>query len=183
MARVGYIRVSTIDQNEDRQLQGIELDKKFIDKATGKNMGRPQLEEMKRYVREGDEIFIHSMDRLARNLLDLRSMVDLWNGKGIKVTFIKEALTFDGNNSPMSMLLLSLMGAVAEFELSLIKERQAEGIALAKKRGVYPKSKKRKLSDVQIAELKQMVEARYRKTDIMRKYGISRQSVYVYLKK
>ena len=129
--KIGYIRVSSFEQNPERQLEGITLNKKFIDKASGKNTVRPQLEAMLDYARDGDTIIIHSMDRLARNLDDLRKLVMQLTRQQIKVEFVKEGLTFTGEDSPMSKLLLSVMGAFAEFERALIKERQMEGIVLA----------------------------------------------------
>ena len=124
--RVGYIRVSTVDQNTDRQLEGIQLDKKFIDKSTGKNIDRTQYENMMNFVREGDRVIIHSMDRLARNLENLRDTVKNLTEKKVVVEFVKENLIFTGDDSAMSKLLLSIMGGFAEFEYSLIKERQME---------------------------------------------------------
>jgi len=143
--RVGYLRVSALDQKEVRQLDGMELDKRFTDKVSGRDRNRPGLERMIEFVREGDTVFCHSMDRLARNQDDLRLLVKKLTGKGVKVCFVKESLTFTGEDSPMANLLLSVMGAIAEFERELIKERQREGIALAKKAGVY-KGRKRTLT-------------------------------------
>lgn len=139
-ARVGYVRVSTLDQRTDRQLDGLQLDRIFEDKVSGKNMrDRPQLEEMLKYVREGDVVYVHSMDRLARNLEDLLGLVRRLTEKGVTLIFLKEKLSFDPlqTASPMSRLILGVMGAVAEFERELIHERQREGIALAKARGAY----------------------------------------------
>jgi DNA invertase Pin-like site-specific DNA recombinase len=178
---IGYIRVSSIDQNTDRQLDGIELDKIFTDKCSGKDIERPQLKLLIDFVREDDTIFVHSMDRLARNLDDLRKLVNTLTTKGVIIKFMKENLVFTGEASPMSTLLLSVMGAFAEFERSLIRERQKEGIAIAKKAGKYGKRGKR-LTLEQIQELKQMAAERYKKIDIARKFGISRDSVYRYLK-
>ena len=135
--RVGYIRVSTLDQHTDRQLDGIDTDQVFTDKASAKDTDRPQLNEMLRFVRASDTVIVHSMDRLARNLDDLRKIVRALTDKGVSVEFIKEQLTFTGEDSPMANLLLSVMGAFAEFERALIRERQAEGIAKAKQRGAY----------------------------------------------
>lgn len=143
--RVGYVRVSTIDQNTDRQLDGQVLDRKFQDKASGKDAARPALQAALAYLRQGDELVVHSMDRLARNLEDLRRMVRELVARGVKVTFLKENLTFSDEASPMATLMLSVMGAFAEFERSLIRERQREGIRLAKEKGVY-RGRKRKLS-------------------------------------
>jgi len=119
--RVGYIRVSSFDQNTDRQLDGLKLDRIFIDKASGKDIQRPELEKLLSYVRPGDTIVVHSMDRLARNLDNLRQLVHTLTSRGVRVQFIKESLTFTGEDSPMSTLLLSVMGAFAEFERALIR--------------------------------------------------------------
>ncbi len=112
--RVGYMRVSTLDQNEQRQLVGVDLDRTFLDKASSKDTKRPQLEAMLASVREGDTVICHSMDRLARNLDDLRKIVLGLTGRGIQVQFVKESLTFTGADSPMANLLLSVMGAFSE---------------------------------------------------------------------
>ena len=135
--RVGYIRVSTVDQNTVRQLDGIDVERTYTDKASGKDAARPQLDELIGYVCDGDTVIVHSMDRLARNLDDLRRLVRTLTGKGVRVEFVKENLTFTGEDSPMANLLLSVMGAFAEFEGALILERQREGIAAAKGRGDY----------------------------------------------
>jgi len=135
--RVGYTRVSSLDQNLDRQLEGIALDKAFADSVSGKDTRRPQLEVLLGFVREGDTVIVHSMDRLARNLDDLRGVVRTLTARGARVEFVKEQLTFTGEDSPMANLLLSVMGVFAEFERALIRERQREGIALAKQRGAY----------------------------------------------
>lgn len=180
--RIGYVRVSSYDQNEARQLEHMgELDRIFTDKASGKNTERPQLQELLSYVREGDTIIIHSMDRLARNLDDLRQLVNTQTRRGICVQFIKENLIFTGEDSPMSNLMLSVLGAVAQFERDLIKERQKEGIILAKKRGVY-KGRKKSLSPEKIEELKRRIEAKEKKLHLAREYGISRETLYQYLK-
>ena len=179
--RVGYIRVSSIDQNPERQLEDVALDKIFTDKASAKDVNRPQLMEMLDFVREGDVIIVHSMDRLARNLEDLRRLVQRQTQRGIRIEFVKEGLSFSGDDSPMATLLLSVMGAFAEFERALLKERQREGIALAKKRGVY-RGRKRSLSPEQIIQLKQRAEAGEKKAALAREFGISRATVYQYLR-
>src|SRR5918995_5028730 len=151
--RVGYIRVSTLDQHEGRQLEGVELDRTFTDHASGKDTKRPQLEQMLSFVRSGDTVIVHSMDRLARNLDDLRRIVQQLTDKGVRIEFVKEHLTFTGEDSPMSSLMLSVMGAFAEFERALINERQREGIALAKQRGAY-RGRKKALSQTAVAKLR-----------------------------
>jgi DNA invertase Pin-like site-specific DNA recombinase len=178
--RVGYIRVSSIDQNTERQLEGVKLDKVFTDKASGKDTVRPQLQAALEYLREGDLLLVHSMDRLARSVDDLRRIVLDLTKKGVHVQFVKENLTFTGEDSPMSNLLLSLLGAVAEFERSMIRERQREGIELAKKAGVY-KGRKPSLTPVQVAEIRKRVEAGERKARLATEYHISRQTLYAAL--
>jgi len=179
--RVGYVRVSSYDQNVDRQLDGVELDRVFTDKASGKDVKRPQLEAMLAFVREGDTLVVHSMDRLARNLDDLRQLVQSLTARGVKIEFVKEHLLFTGEDSPMATLLLSVMGAFAEFERALIRERQREGIALAKQRGAY-RGRKKALSPEQTAELRRRVEAGEKKASVARDLGISRETLYQYLR-
>ena len=178
--RIGYIRVSTLDQHTERQLEGIQVDKTFLDKASGKDTKRPQLDLLMGFVRSGDTIFVHSMDRLARNLDDLRRIVQTLTSKGVRIEFIKEHLTFTGEDSPMANLMLSVMGAFAEFERALIKERQREGIALAKKRGAF-KGRKKSLSHAAVEELRQRIAAGVSKSQIAREVGISRETLYKYL--
>ena len=179
--KVGYVRVSSFDQNPERQLEGLELDRKFIDKASGKNTKRPELEEMINYVRGGDLLIVHSMDRLARNLDDLRKIVFNLTSKHVKIQFLKENLTFTGEDSPMSNLLLSMMGAFAEFERSLIRERQLEGIAIAKKRGDY-RGRKSSLTEEKIEEMNQLLGDGENKSEIARRLGISRETLYRYIR-
>lgn len=179
--RIGYIRVSSVEQHTDRQLEGVQLDRIFTDRCSGKDTQRPQLELMLSFVREGDTVVCHSMDRLARNLDDLRRLVMAFTKRGIRVQFIKESLTFTGEDSPMATLLLSVMGAFAEFERALIRERQREGIALAKRRGAY-RGRKRSLSPEQVQQLRQRVATGEKKAAIARDLGISRETLYDYLR-
>lgn len=179
--KIGYIRVSSEEQNTIRQLDDLTLDKVFTDKCTGHSTNRPQLTLMLDFVREGDTIIVHSLDRLARNLDDLRKLVNQLTTRKVKVSFIKENLTFTGEDSSMSKLLLSIMGAFAEFERALIKERQAEGIAIAKKAGKY-RGRSKCLTEEQVAEMKRLVADRYKKTDIAKQFDISRDTLYRYLK-
>ena len=125
--RVGYVRVSTVEQNTVRQLDGIELDRVFTDHISGATRNRPALEDLRRYVREGDTVVVHSMDRLARNLDDLRALVREFTEAGIAVEFVREHMTFTGKDSPMQQLMLSLLGAVAEFERALDPRASARG--------------------------------------------------------
>lgn len=179
--RIGYIRVSTFDQNPERQLEGVQVDRSFTDKASGKDVKRSQLEALMSFARAGDTVMVHSMDRLARNLDDLRRIVQMLTQRGVHIEFVKEHLCFTGEDSPMANLMLSIMGAFAEFERSLIKERQREGIALAKQRGAY-RGRKKSLSDQEIAGLRQRVAAGEKKTTLALEFGISRETLYQYLR-
>ena len=135
--KIGYIRVSTVDQNPERQLDNITLHKKFIDYATGGSMDRPQLQLLKEFVREDDILYIHSMDRLGRKVKDIRDLVDFFLAKGVQVEFVKENLRFTSQQDALSNCILNILGAVAEFEHALIRERQMEGIKIAAKQGKY----------------------------------------------
>ncbi len=179
--RIGYVRVSTFDQNPERQLEGIQVDRTFTDKASGKDVHREQLDALMEFTRSGDHVIVHSMDRLARNLDDLRRIVQTLTERGIRIHFIKENLLFTGEDSPMANLMLSVMGAFAEFERALLKERQREGITLAKQRGAYL-GRKRSLTDADITVLKSRVAAGEKKAHIARDLGISRETLYQYLR-
>ncbi len=179
--RIGYVRVSSFDQNPDRQLEQAQMDKVFTDKASGKDTQRPELDALLTFVREGDTVVVHSMDRLARNLDDLRRLVQKLTKRGARIEFVKECLTFTGEDSPMANLMLSVMGAFAEFERALIRERQREGIALAKQRGAY-RGRKKSLSSERVAELRQRADAGEQKAKLAREFGISRETLYQYLR-
>ena len=179
--KIGYIRVSSLEQNPERQLEGIVLDKIFTDKASGKDINRPALQELLNFVREGDAVIVHSMDRLARNLDNLRRLVQDFTNRGIEVEFVKENLKFTGKDSPLANLMLSVMGAFAEFERSLIKERQKEGIALAKIKGVY-KGRKKVLTQEQIDDIKRKIAIGEKKSTLARAFNISRETLYKYLR-
>lgn len=177
--KIGYIRVSSVDQNESRQLEGIELDKVFQDKVSGKDLERPELKRMLEYVREGDHLYVHSMDRFARKLADLKSLVDKLLQKNVKVKFVKEGLSFEPseNENPMNQLMLHVMGAFAEFERTLLRERQREGIALAKKRGVYL-GRKPKFGEEEVARVKRRIEAGEHISGLAREMKVSRVTIY-----
>lgn len=179
--RLGYRRVSTVDQRLDRQLDGLELDRIFEDKCSGKATARPGLQALLEFAREGDQVFVHSLDRLGRNLDDLRRLVQQLTGKGITVHFQKEALVFGGEDRPLAQLLLSVMGAFAEFERSIILERQREGIALAKARGAY-KGRRPSLSPGQVAEARIAILRGVPKAKVARDIGVSRQTLYSYIR-
>ena len=183
--RIGYVRVSSADQCTDRQLDGQVLTVTFTDKASGKNTDRPQLQAMLAgNWPEGSTVVVHSMDRLARSLSDLLRIVEQLTARGIAVQFIKEGKTFRGDSTDaMDRLMLSMLGAFAEYERTLIRERQREGIAKAKERGVY-KGKKPKITDpTVIAQLVSDATALgANKTKVAAKYSISRETLYKYLK-
>lgn len=180
---LGYIRVSSLDQNTARQLDGEALDLIFEEKASGKSMERPKLQELLRTAYKGDLVLVHSMDRLARNLSDLEKIVNALVASGAQVRFVKENLTFTCDPNPIAVLTLQLMGAFAQFERSMIKSRQLEGIAIKKAAGGYKgKGRKREITDEQIAIIKSRVAAGEKKTKIAADMKISRESIYKLLK-
>lgn len=178
---VGYARVSSADQNLARQLEQLKsenTDKIFEDKASGATTKRPAFQQMMEYIREGDTIVVCSMDRLARNLTDLLNTTKELQAKGVSIRFIKESILLDasGNDVAMTKLLMSMLGAVAEFERSMIRERQREGIELAKKRGVY---KGRKPTDVAIIEKAlEQINLGIPLAKVAREIGIARSTLY-----
>ncbi len=183
--RIGYVRVSSADQCTDRQLDGENLTVTFTDKASGKNTERPQLQAMLAgNWPEGSTVVVHSMDRLARSLSDLLRIVEQLTARGVAVHFVKEGKTFRGDSTDaMDRLMLSMLGAFAEYERTLIRERQREGIAKAKERGVY-KGRRHKLTDPAVIA-KMVAEATALgaiKKKVAANYGISRETLYKYLK-
>lgn len=174
---IGYIRVSSVDQNTGRQLDGMSLDKVFTDKASGKSRQRPQLLACLEYVRDGDTLHVHSIDRLARNLQDLLTLISDLTSRAVTVQFHKEGLIFTGEDSPFQRLQLQLIGSVAEFERAMIRERQREGIALAKKEGKY-KGRKAALSAAQVEEARAQINAGAKVAQVARELGVSRQTLY-----
>jgi DNA invertase Pin-like site-specific DNA recombinase len=175
---VGYIRVSSLTQNTGRQLADVSLDKIFTDKQSGKDTNRPELKRCLEHLREGDTLHVHSIDRLARNLKDLQNIVEELVSKGVTVKFYKESLTFEPKNgNPMQTLMLQMLGAFAEFERTLINERQREGLALAKAQGVKLGAPP-KLKEEQIAELKVRAAQSEDKSKLAREFGISRPTLY-----
>lgn len=139
---IAYIRVSSIEQNEERQVKALEcksIDKYYIDKVSGKDINRPKLKEMLEYVRQGDTIYIQDFSRLARNVKDLLNLVEQLQSKSVNLISLKENLDL---NTPTGKLQLTMLGAIYEFERAMIRERQAEGIAIAKTKGKYKGRKK-----------------------------------------
>ena len=178
--KIGYIRVSTVDQNPERQLEGIELDKRYVEYASGRTVHRPELKNLVNYVREDDVLYVHSIDRLARNLRDLKLLVDGFVANGVRVIFVKQKLEFCADNSPISNLMLSLLGAIAEFEWEMIRERQLEGIALAKAAGKYV-GRKKSLDKAKIETMRIKLKDGFSKSSIARDLGISRKTLYNYI--
>lgn len=184
---VVYIRVSSTDQNTARQVDALKeiKGKRFIDKASGGSTNRPALEKMLEYIREvgegesGDTINVYSIDRLARNIMDLNRLVKEIVAKGCIITFHKENLTFgNGDNAAMSELLLNILGSFAQFERSMIKERQMEGIAAAKKKGKHL-GRPSKLSEQQKQEIIEKRSAGATPSALAKEYGVSRALVYM----
>jgi len=164
--RVGYV--------------GVPLDETFTDRCSGRDTNRPALIALLNHVRAGDTMVCHSLDRLARNLTDLRALVTDLTDRGVRVEFVKENLAFTGGDSPLQTLLLSMLGSVAEFERALINERQLEGVALAKAAGRY-KGGTPKLSRQRATQLRERVAAGEPKAPLAREFGITRQTLYNYL--
>ena len=172
MAHVAYIRVSTTEQNTDRQLADTEInfDKVFEDKASGKSTERKGLKDMLDYVREGDVVHVHSIDRLGRSLIDLKTIVTDLNNRGVAVKFHKEKLDFEvGTQNSTQILMFNMLAAFAEFERSMIKERQREGIEKAKAKGVYNKNKRKK---VDYAELNAAIESGMSYRQVAEKFNV-----------
>jgi DNA invertase Pin-like site-specific DNA recombinase len=175
MSVVGYRRVSSVDQNFDRQDLGA-VDKLFEEKLSGKNAkDRPALNAMLDWVREGDSVLVHSIDRLARDLRDLQAIIQTLNDKGVSITFKSESLTFSASSDDaFAKLQLQMMGAFAEFERNIIRKRQAEGIAKAKAKGLY-QGRPKTVDDAKVRELK---ESGMGATAIAKELGIGRATVY-----
>ena len=180
--RIGYRRVSSTDQSTARQLDGLALDQTFEDHASGSTIDRPQLQACLATLRPGDTLVVHSMDRLARNLQDLLALVSTLTARGVRVEFIKEAQVFTGSRSATGDLMLGILGAVAGFERAMIRERQAEGIAIAKQKGVY-KGRRPALDAVQVAKLRaDAAQPGVNRTKLAKDYGISRETMYQHLR-
>ena len=178
---VGYARVSSTSQNLARQLEALgAVDELFTDHQSGKSRAdRAGLSDALRYIRRGDTLRVASMDRLARSLIDLEQIVSDLTARKVSVEFVKERLTFtpDATADPFATFQRQLIGAVAELERSLIRERQREGIDLAKARGVY-KGRARRLTDEQVAHVRQAAAAGANKAELATDLGVSRRLIY-----
>ena len=181
--KIGYARVSSKDQNLDRQLAALKKEKVFrvfTDTVSGSSTQRPGLDGALNYVRAGDQLIVVSMDRLARSLIDLHRLVDDLTERGVSVKFLKEGQVYSQDSTPVAKLMLGLLGSVAEFERSIIRERQAEGIAKAKARGVY-KGRAKVLNEEQVTQAREWVSAGIPKAEVARRLGIGRTTLYKYL--
>jgi len=182
--KFGYCRVSTEEQNLDRQLKEMKVDRLYCDKKSGKNTDRPELQAMLMNIRPDDEIEVLSLDRLSRSLKDVINLIEEINSKGATIHFIKEGFTFTPDKKdPFQKLMLSMLGAINEFYRTNQLEIQRAGIQCAKEKGKYKKPRKKKLGTEQIQEIKDLLNQKvYSISAIARKYNISRVSLYKYLK-
>lgn len=177
---VAYVRVSSIDQNLDRQLETIgDVDRASEEKISGGSRAdRTALADCIGYVRDGDVVRVASMGRLARSLGDLRDIVDEITAKGASVEFVKEQQTYSRDtDDAIGRLMLNLLGAFAEFERTLIRERQCEGIRIAKAAGRY-KGRNRKLTDDQTSEARRLISTGVPETTAARRLGVDRTTLY-----
>ena len=173
-----YLRVSTIIQNTERQLVDVTCDRLYEDKLSGKDTNRPEFQLMMSNLRAGDVINVHSLDRVGRNTKDILEIVKTVKDKGCLIHFHKENLKFDGSKSDLySDLMLTILAGFSEFERNIILERQREGIAIAKAKGVY-KGRRSKLTEEQLKEMKVDFNAGVAKTEIAKKYDVTRAYVY-----
>lgn len=180
--RIGYIRVSSADQNTARQLDGIALDRVFEDKQSGKSIDRPQLQAALAYVREGDTLLVHSIDRLARNTKHLLEIVETLKARGVTVEFVKNNLAFEaGKTDQYADLMMTMLAAFAQFEREIIRERQKEGIAIKLASSTYHETPTKKLTNAQVTDLRSRVASGERKADVARLFDISRPTLYRYL--
>ena len=175
-ANLAYVRVSTVEQNEARQVVALEkrgIDKWFIEKVSGKNMDRPKLREMLDYAREGDTVLIHDLSRISRNLADLLTLLKDFERRGISLVSLHESID---TSTPMGKLTLSIIGAINEFERANLLERQREGIAIAKRAGKYKGRKPAEVADI-AAVYHDWVTRHKSKAQLARENGISRPTL------
>ena len=182
--RIAYIRVSSEGQNtsrQDQQIEELKVDKVFMEKASGKNIqDRPQFQMMLEYAREDDIIYCADLSRWGRSLMDIKSTITDLTKRGVTVIFLKENLTFSGNDDPMSNLLLGILSSLSEWERAVIKSRQMEGVKIAQEKGIYKErcGRKPKLTEEQMNEVRRRVEAGEKRSDVAVAFGVSRQTVY-----
>ena len=176
---IAYIRVSSVDQNLDRQrmlLDEYRIEKWFEEKVSGKDMERPELKRMLEFVREGDTLYISEFSRLARSVLDLLSICDALKKKKVKLVSVKEKID---TNTAEGRMMVTVVGAIAEFERAIIRERQAEGIAIAKAKGIYAGRKPKQINQELFEECYQAwLKRRLTLVDLAKKVGVSRSTAY-----
>lgn len=174
---VAYIRVSSVDQNEARQLEALKdkgIEKYYIEKVSGKDMNRPKLQELLDYVREGDTIYIHDFSRISRSVKDLLGILDLLENKKVRLVSLKEALD---TNTPTGRLMLTMIGAINEFERANLRERQAEGIAIAKEEGKYKGRKKKEINPAFIEGYNKYLRREISKSELAKLLNVSRPTL------
>ena len=174
---IGYVRVSTVDQNEARQVEALKkygIEKWYTEKVSGKNLNRPKLQEMLDFVREGDTIYIHDFSRISRSVKDLLSLIDLLEAKKVHLVSLKENLD---TSTPAGRLMLTMIGAINEFERANLLERQAEGIAIAKAKGKYKGRKAIEINEAFIEGYNKYLARKLSKSALAKELGISRPTL------
>ena len=175
--KIGYVRVSTVDQNEARQVESLKkygIEKWYSEKVSGKDLNRPKLQEMLDFVREGDTIFIHDFSRISRSVKDLLSLIDLIEAKKVHLVSVKENLD---TSTPAGRLMLTMIGAINEFERANLLERQAEGIAIAKAKGKYKGRKAIEINEAFIEGYNKYLARKLSKSALAKELGISRPTL------
>ena len=175
--KIGYVRVSTVDQNEARQVEALKkygIEKWYSEKVSGKDLNRPKLQEMLDFVREGDTIFIHDFSRISRSVKDLLSLIDLLEAKKVHLVSVKENLD---TSTPAGRLMLTMIGAINEFERANLLERQAEGIAIAKAKGKYKGRKAIEINEAFIEGYNKYLARKLSKSALAKELGISRPTL------
>jgi DNA invertase Pin-like site-specific DNA recombinase len=176
--RFAYKRVSTSDQNLDRQLAGLEFDREYTDIMSGKSKdNRPELNALLQNLRKGDEIHVHELSRLGRSVKDLLSLVEEIGNAGATVHFHAENMTFGNQSSPTQDLMLNVFSALAQFERSMLLERQREGIEIAKAKGKY-KGKQSRFNEEDRAAIRKDIESGMTKVAVGKKWGVTRGYIY-----
>lgn len=174
--KVAYVRVSTVEQNEERQIEALkkyDIEKWFTEKVSAKDTNRPELQAMLDFVRQGDTIYIHDFSRLARSTKDLLEIVELLNNKGVHLVSNKENID---SSTPTGKLMLTMVGAIAEFERQNLLDRQREGIAIAKKKGVYKGRRAKEIQNFD-TEYERYLKREINKTELAKALNISRPTL------
>ena len=175
--KIGYVRVSTVDQNEARQVESLKkygIEKWYSEKVSGKDLNRPKLQEMLDFVREGDTIYIHDFSRISRSVKDLLSLIDLLEAKKVHLVSLKENLD---TSTPAGRLMLTMIGAINEFERANLLERQAEGIAIAKAKGKYKGRKAIEINEAFIEGYNKYLARKLSKSALAKELGVSRPTL------